>query len=207
MGLPADPGFLGACVNVAGSRGVEYGVHPNRAEVDADFDRSFDDLAAIGYRVAFRLVGTRVDAEDITQETLVRAYVRWRKIRGHAEPWVALVATNLALDAIRGRARHGRPPLLDHGTARARGGDEIGLVAERLELARLLSQLPRRQREVVVLRYLADRSEADTAMQLGTSVGSVKQHAHRGLAALRLAWEPLAVELVVPETVPDPGAS
>ena len=48
--------------------------------------------------------------------------------------------------------------------------------------------LPRRQREVVVLRYLADLSEAATAQELGTSVGSVKQHAHRGLAALRGAW-------------------
>ena len=58
---------------------------------------------------------------------------------------------------------------------------------DRLELVRLLRELPRRQRDVVVLRYVADLSEADVAAALGCSVGSVKRHAHRGLAALRVA--------------------
>jgi RNA polymerase sigma factor (sigma-70 family) len=57
--------------------------------------------------------------------------------------------------------------------------------AERVDLARALRRLPRRQREVVVLRYLADWSEADVALALGCSVGTVKSHGHRGLAALR----------------------
>jgi DNA-directed RNA polymerase specialized sigma24 family protein len=47
---------------------------------------------------------------------------------------------------------------------------------------------------VVVLRYLSDRSEVDTAEALGTSVGSVKRHAHRGLATLRTAWTGLDAE-------------
>jgi DNA-directed RNA polymerase specialized sigma24 family protein len=45
--------------------------------------------------------------------------------------------------------------------------------------------LPRRQREVVALRYLADLGEADTASLLGITIGSVKQHARRALEALR----------------------
>ena len=48
-----------------------------------------------------------------------------------------------------------------------------------------LRKLPRRQREVVVLRYLADFSEADVAVALGCSVGTVKSQASRGLSALR----------------------
>ena len=67
-------------------------------------------------------------------------------------------------------------------------GVKIGILLDRMELARLLESLPKRQREVVVMRYLADRSEADTAEALGTSVGSVKRHAHRGLVTLRTAW-------------------
>ena len=76
----------------------------------------------------------------------------------------------------------------------------------RLELARLLDGLPRRQREVLVLRYLADRSEADTARALGTSVGTVKRHAHRGLASLRTSLE-AADAGTTTEPLVDPGAA
>ena len=48
-----------------------------------------------------------------------------------------------------------------------------------------MCSLPRRQREVVVLRHVADMSEADVAAALGCSIGSVKTHASRGLASLR----------------------
>ena len=47
----------------------------------------------------------------------------------------------------------------------------------------------RRQREVVVLRYLADLPEREVATLLGTSVGSVKQHCHRAMSRLRLDLE------------------
>ena len=55
------------------------------------------------------------------------------------------------------------------------------------DLHHALGRLSRRQREVLVLRFLADLPEADVAQALGCSVGSVKQHAARGLAALRTA--------------------
>jgi RNA polymerase sigma factor (sigma-70 family) len=59
-----------------------------------------------------------------------------------------------------------------------------------VDLVRALRALPRRQREVVALRYLADRPEAEVADLLGCSAGAVKQHAHRGLAALRARLAP-----------------
>ena len=62
-----------------------------------------------------------------------------------------------------------------------------------------LRRLPRRQREVVTLRYLADVPEAEVARLLGISAGSVKTHASRGLAALRLGLE----ELTPSEEDPD----
>jgi RNA polymerase sigma factor (sigma-70 family) len=63
-------------------------------------------------------------------------------------------------------------------------------VLARIELVAALERLPRRQREVVVLRYLADLSERDVAAALHTTVGSVKQHAHRGTARLRADLAP-----------------
>src|SRR4051812_3737333 len=122
---------------------------------DASFDESFDELAAVAYRVAYRLLGSRAEAEDVAQEALVRAYARWRRIRGHAEPWVARVATNLALDVLRRRSRRPEAVLTDgrdHSGRRDAG--ESAVATDRLELGRLLAELPRRQREVVVLRYL-----------------------------------------------------
>lgn len=134
-------------------------------------------LAVVAYRVAFRLTGVRADAEDVAQEAVARAVVRWGSVAGYAEAWVARVASNLALGLLRRRARrpiespsHAPDPFLD----------------DRLDLASALRRLPRRQREVVVLRYLADLSERQVADRLGCSTGAVKTHASRGLASLRV---------------------
>jgi RNA polymerase sigma factor (sigma-70 family) len=55
----------------------------------------------------------------------------------------------------------------------------------RLALVAALIRLPRRQRETIVLRYLCDLPEADAALALGVSAGTVKTHLHRALASLR----------------------
>lgn len=175
----------------------------SRSGAPDDFDEAFEPLAAIAYRVAYRILGSRGDAEDVTQEALTRAFVRWRRVRGHAEPWVAKVAANLAIDVVRRDRR--RPTVPDDGRAAATAAPSGPAPDERLELVRTLRDLPARQRDVVVLRYLADLSEAATAAELGTSVGSVKQHAHRGLAALRASWtEP---EHPGPTVAPRPGGT
>jgi RNA polymerase sigma factor (sigma-70 family) len=75
------------------------------------------------------------------------------------------------------------------------------VVAQRRQLVELLQALPKRQREVVALRYLADLSEAEVAAALGCSVGTVKQHASRGLASMRAT---LAAEATRPAPTPAP---
>jgi RNA polymerase sigma factor (sigma-70 family) len=157
------------------------------------YDERFDDLAAIAYRVAFRMVGSREDARDLAQEAMARAFAHWRRASKCPEAWVSRVTSNLAIDLLR---RRGRAPL----SAPDPTGDPGALVAERIELVRALQDLPRRQREVVVMRYLADLPEALVATELGCSAGSVKQHASRGLAALRLALtQPVPVPVTLEE--------
>ena len=147
---------------------------------DGEFDEAYERLAAIGYRVAFRILGDRGDAEDVAQEALARAMVRWSSVAGHAEPWVGRVATNLALT----RWRRRRPSeQFSERHDRAHRSDPAPL--DRLVLVTALVRLPRRQREAVALRYLADLSERDVAAALNTTVGAVKQHTHRGIARLR----------------------
>ena len=70
----------------------------------------------------------------------------------------------------------------------APGADDAVVVrSEHAEVLDALRVLPRRQRECLVLRYYADLSEVEIASTLGISTGSVKSHAHRGMAALTLA--------------------
>ena len=153
---------------------------PSVAAAPRDFDDAYPALFRDAYRVAFRLLGDREDAADVAQEACARACVRWRRLTrgGDPTPWVVRVAGNLAIDRWRRRrtaASHVVPV-----------APVLGL-PDRVDLHRALDALSRRQREVIVLRYFADLPEAAVADALGCSVGSVKTHASRGLAALRAA--------------------
>jgi RNA polymerase sigma factor (sigma-70 family) len=139
------------------------------------YDDALDQMYRVSYRVAYRMLGSHDDAEDVAQEVCARALIRWSKIENYAEAWAARSAGNLVLDGFRRTARS--MPVL--------APEEASVDSERVELVRALRLLPRRQREVVVLRYLADLSEQDVATKLGCSLGTVKQHAHRGLSTLR----------------------
>lgn len=142
------------------------------------FDDEFDDLAALAYQTAFRILGSRSEAEEVAQDTMTKAYVRWRRVQSHARPWVCRVAVNGALGVLRRR----RDP--EPHQSMAHDSFQTG-VADRVDLQRLLSSLSRRQRDVIALRYLADLPEVDVAAELGISVGTVKTHAHRGIELLR----------------------
>ena len=144
------------------------------------FEDRFGALATLSYKVAYRLTGDRGVAEDLCQEALARAYSSWRRVAGYDEAWVARVTTNLAI----GRWRKDRRLVSGERHDLRPVADPVD-PAVRVELVAALRALPRRQREVVALRYLADLPEAAVAAALGCSTGSVKQHAHRGLAALR----------------------
>jgi RNA polymerase sigma-70 factor (sigma-E family) len=145
------------------------------------FEEVFPVLIRDAYRVAYRLLGNRSEAEDVAQEACARTYSKWGSVRDHAEPWCVRVASNLALDILRARTR----AFKRNERLKANETMTTPALEERLDLYAALERLPRRQRETVVLRYLGDLSEAQTADLIGISVGSVKTHASRGLAALK----------------------
>ena len=152
------------------------------ARLPESFTASFAGLYSSAFQAAYRLLGSRQEAEDVAQEACARACLRWNKLAryGTPKPWVVRVATNLAIDQYR---RRQRAQATDHVVPAA----VEPIDARRVDLHRALSRLTRRQRDVVVLRYIADLSEADTAEALGCAPGTVKSHATRGLAALRAA--------------------
>ena len=152
--------------------GIPKARDAGEAEVDTGFDDLFPELFRSAYRVAFRLTGSREDAADCAQEACARACADWAKLsgRGSPLPWVVRVSSNLAIDRWR-KARRARA----HGPSPAVPAFDPD--PARLDLYRALDALPRRQREVIVLRHLADMSEADVAETLGCSIGTVKSNA------------------------------
>lgn len=158
------------------------------AETVDDFDDAYPALFRRAYRVGYRILGSRAEAEEVAQESLAAALLRWKRIHDYREAWVARVASNKAISVVRRRRRAEDP------------GQMVDLVhdgdtALRLDLQRALLSLPKRQREVVALRYLADQTEAETARALGCSIGTVKQHAFRALRTLRQTFDGLPEEL------------
>ena len=145
----------------------------------AGFEDVFESLFVAAYHVAHRIVGSAAEAEDIAAEATARALDRWRRVGGMASPkgWVVRVATNLAIDTV--RRRRFVATIEFETPAEADDADN------RIAVREMLRRLPRRQRDVLALRYLADLSEAEIAVVLGISPGSVKRHASRALSRLR----------------------
>jgi RNA polymerase sigma factor (sigma-70 family) len=144
----------------------------------SEFDAQFPDLFDVGYRAAFRLLGSREDADECAQEACARAFADWSKLakRGDVAPWVARVSGRLAIDRWRRAQRTSR---------NFRALDQSASIPERVDLHRALDGLSARQREVVILRFMADLPEGAIAKTLGCSLSTVKTHVARGLASLR----------------------
>jgi len=150
-------------------------------------ERSFDAFYAAHRDSIYRgvLVATRNPqrAEDAVQEAFMRAFDQWEKVRHHDRPraWVARVALNVATSWWRRHRREQENPPDRPAPPDVRPIDG--------ELVRLVWALPKRQRQVVALRVLADLSVADTAAALGVAEGTVKATLHRALGRLRTALE------------------
>ena len=164
-----------------------------RVERDEGFEAAFDALFPRAHRLAYRILGDDAAAEDVAAEALARTFARWSHVKDlpYRDGWVLRVATNLAIDATRKRRGFMEP----HPTV-----DVDDQTATRLALVAALRALPRRQQEAVCLRYLGGLSEAEVAVALGVSAGTVKTHLHRGSATLRRRLGPDAEDedLAVP---------
>lgn len=154
---------------------------------DDSFDAEFDRLLVAAYGVARRILGDQHLAEDVASEALARAYAHWRRIgrQPWREGWVVRTASNLAIDVGRTQTRRRTVSTAEPEPPPGIGTSDDDAVVLRIALVEALSALPRRQREVVSLRYLAGYSEAETAAALRVSAGSIKTHLSRGLGSLR----------------------
>jgi len=145
--------------------------------------RSLLGLAAL-------LLDDTASCEDVVQEAFIRVHAARRRVREPEKTLAYLRQTvvNLSRSTLRRRImglRLLQKPMPDMASAEEGAYDAL----ERDQLLQAMRGLQRRQREVLVLRYFADMTEAQVADSLGISVGSVKAYGSRGLAALRLSMD------------------
>lgn len=149
---------------------------------DEAFDAFVGSASSRLLGTALLLTGDHGAAEDLLQDVLERLFVAWPRVQ---DP-MAYVRRSLAHGATsrwRYRSRRLEVPLTPaHEHAE---DDRSEAASDRDRVLRALRHLPPRQRAVVVLRFLEDQSEAQTAALLRVSVGTVKSQSSRGLDRLR----------------------
>jgi RNA polymerase sigma-70 factor (sigma-E family) len=153
----------------------------DRAEpyVAESFEALYADEVDAMARLAFLMVGSVEQAEELVHDAFAQLYERWDRV-DNPGGYLRTCVVNGCRDRLRRRSVERRHPAGSPGTSE----QETDLLAD------VLASLPYKQRAAVVLRYYEDRSEADIAELLGVRPGTVKSLLHRGLASLREVIEP-----------------
>jgi RNA polymerase sigma-70 factor (sigma-E family) len=152
-----------------------------------DDDVVFEDFMAARwaplFRTAYLITGDRHQAEELLQAALAKTYVGWDRIRDKkaADSYVRTTMLRTAASTWRKRRReHLTDRVPEQSAADAAAGTD-----SRLALWTHILALPPRMRATLVLRFYEDLTEAQTAAELGCSVGSVKSQTSRALDRLR----------------------
>jgi RNA polymerase sigma-70 factor, ECF subfamily len=157
------------------------------------FELIYDRHGGAAFSLAYRMVGNRVAAEDITQEAFLsiwRSRLRYDQTRGSVRTWVLGVVHHRAIDALRRGATHERrQETLDGVEERHEAPARTDVEAARREEARsvrsALETLPDDQRRTIELAYFGGFSHSQIAELLDEPVGTVKGRMRLGLDKLR----------------------
>jgi RNA polymerase sigma-70 factor (ECF subfamily) len=156
------------------------------------FRRFYDRYASLVYTFAFRLLGSRSDAEDLLQEVFLQV---WRQAqsyspeRGSPEAWLITMTRSRAIDKLRSLRRRDISPLSPDQPPRLEGGTPVEPPTQaseaRLTVQGVLTKLPEAQRTVLELAYFDGLTQSEIAARLGEPLGTVKTRIRAGLERLR----------------------
>ena len=158
------------------------------------FEVLFDRHGGAAYSLAYRIVGERNAAEDVTQEAFIsvwRSGARFDRARGSVRSWLLSIVRNRAIDALRAGA--GRAPklnfddeaILEQRPAEERTEEEAIRHETATEIRNVLGELPSEQSQVIELAYFGGFSQSEIAGMLGIPLGTVKGRMRLGLRKIR----------------------
>jgi RNA polymerase sigma-70 factor (ECF subfamily) len=160
------------------------------------FEVLYDRHGGVAFSLAYRMVGARDTAEEVTQEAFMsvwRAGARFDRARGSVRAWLLSIVRNRAIDSLRGRA--GKAPkldlddeaLLERRPATERTEDEAIRHETAAEVRDALHTLPGLQSKVIELAYFGGFSQSEISSMLGVPLGTVKGRMRLGLEKIRTA--------------------
>jgi RNA polymerase sigma-70 factor, ECF subfamily len=160
----------------------------------AAFEVFYDRHGSIAYSLAYRIVGERTVAEDVTQEAFVSIWRnggRYDRARGSVRSWTLGIVRNRAIDTLRGKSASAPKHAVDVDAIleQRESGDRTDGEALRRETAEevreALDQLPGVQSKVIQLAYFGGFSQSEIATMLGLPLGTVKGRMRLGLERIR----------------------
>jgi RNA polymerase sigma-70 factor (ECF subfamily) len=153
---------------------------------------AFAELVAahkrVVYGIARRLLGTHEDADEAAQIAFVKAWRSVEGFRGDASlrTWLVRIVLNVARSMRQGRRTADDPEeRTEPADSTERGDERLRRLERRRRVRRAVARLPRRQREVVVLKVFSELTHREVAGAMGLSEGAVKAHLHQAVANLR----------------------
>ncbi|HEX6666990.1 MAG TPA: sigma-70 family RNA polymerase sigma factor [Solirubrobacterales bacterium] len=158
------------------------------------FEVFYDRHGGVAYSLAYRIVGERGAAEDVTQEAFIsiwRSGARFDPTRGSVRSWLLSVVRNRAIDFLRSKA--GKAPklafdddaILEQRPAEEQTEEEAMRRETASEVRGVLGQLPGEQSKVIQLAYFGGFSQSEIAQMLGVPLGTVKGRMRLGLEKIR----------------------
>ena len=157
------------------------------------FEAIYDRHGGAAFSLAYRMIGNRAGAEDITQEAFLaiwRSRLRYRRERGSVRTWILGIVHHRGIDALRRNLVHERRRTSAEGIeerqeAPERTDVEAARREEALAMRRALEGLPDGQGQVIELAYFGGFTHTQIAEMLGMPIGTVKGRMRLGLEKLR----------------------
>ena len=154
----------------------------------------YDRHGGVAYSLAYRIVGERGAAEDVTQEAFIsvwRSGARYDRARGSVRSWMLSIVRNRGIDVLRSRA--GKAPkltfdddeILEQRPAAERTEEEAMRRETASEVRGALGELPGEQAKVLELAYFGGFSQSEIARMIGVPLGTVKGRMRLGLEKIR----------------------
>jgi RNA polymerase sigma-70 factor (ECF subfamily) len=159
------------------------------------FEILYDRHGGVAYSLAYRIVGEKAAAEEVTQEAFVsiwRSGARFDHARGSVRSWMLSIVRNRAIDALRSRA--GNAPkltlddddILEQRPAKEFTDHEAIERETAMEVRSALGELPGEQSKVIELAYFGGFSQSEISRMLGVPLGTVKGRMRLGLEKVRV---------------------